>query len=275
MANNNVDWTFIPKRAPWWGGFYERLVGLVKTTLKKVLGRAFVTLDEMNTFLCEIECVLNNRPLTYVYGDDKDALALTPAHLLHGRLLNTLPHVIPDSDEIMDPTNETRATLTKRSTILGEIQRSFWIKWEHEYLTALRERHDRVRTGKLTNTIKPGDVVLVHADMKKRLMWDLAVVESLITGNDGIARAANIRTKNGRTNRPITKLYPLEVQNRDNCEQSSEKTVHASDKTRDNIDNSGTLTTKTVTDNSKNRRPTRESAKRTLLKILNWLSGSD
>ena len=58
---------------------------------------------------------------------------------------------------------------------------------------------------------KPGDIVLVHADNKKRLYWDLAVVESLIIGSDGLARVANIKTRSGRTNRPIRKLYPLET----------------------------------------------------------------
>ena len=41
--------------------------------------------------------------------------------------------------------------------------------------------------------------------------WKLAVVESLVAGNDGLVRSANIRTKNGITNRPVLKLYPLEV----------------------------------------------------------------
>ena len=122
----------------------------------------------------------------------------------------------------MDPTYETRETLTKRSDILGKLYERFWSQWGHEYLTALRESHARAKTGHmLTNKIKPGDVVLVHSDIKKRLMWDMAVVESLIIGNDGIARAANIRTKNGKTNRPITKLYPLEV----NSDQIEEENV--------------------------------------------------
>jgi hypothetical protein len=30
MANHNVDWTFDRKRAPWWGGFFERLIGMTK-----------------------------------------------------------------------------------------------------------------------------------------------------------------------------------------------------------------------------------------------------
>ena len=48
--------------------FYERLVKAVKTPLRKVLGKALVSLIEMQTLVVEIENVVNNRPLTPV-GD--------------------------------------------------------------------------------------------------------------------------------------------------------------------------------------------------------------
>ena len=44
-----------------------------------------------------------------------------------------------------------------------------------------------------------------------RTRWHLAVIEELIEGLDGFTRAAKIRTKTGKTNRPIAKLYPFEV----------------------------------------------------------------
>jgi hypothetical protein len=75
-------------------------------------------------------------------------------------------------------------------------------------LTQLREVHKS--TGNNNQSVKVGDVVLIHND-NPRIQWRMAVVESLITGADGLVRAVNIRTSNGRTNRPITKLYPLEV----------------------------------------------------------------
>ena len=69
MANRSVQWTFIPKRAPWFGGFYERLIGMTKNVLKKTLGRSLVTLNELNTLVVEVEAVINDRPITYVPSD--------------------------------------------------------------------------------------------------------------------------------------------------------------------------------------------------------------
>ena len=37
LGRRGVSWQFIPKRASWYGGFWERLVGLTKMTIKKVL----------------------------------------------------------------------------------------------------------------------------------------------------------------------------------------------------------------------------------------------
>ncbi|XP_070567292.1 uncharacterized protein [Ptychodera flava] len=100
FANCRVEWTFIPKRAPWFGGFWERLIGLTKTALKKVLGRSFVSVDELQTVLAEIEATLNDRPLTYLSNDPNDLSPLTPSHLLHGRLITTLPYYSIDEDEL-------------------------------------------------------------------------------------------------------------------------------------------------------------------------------
>ena len=51
---------------------------------------------------------------------------------------------------------------------------------------------------------------MIH-DEGPRINWRLAVVRNLRMGGDGLVRAADIQTSTGRTNRPITKLYPLEV----------------------------------------------------------------
>ena len=91
---------------------------------------------------------------------------------------------------------------------MAVILQRFWKRWRHEYLTSLREYHRS--SGDNKQTIKRGDVVLVHDD-GPRSSRRLAVVEDLIKGGDDLIRAAKIRTSTGHTNRPICKLYPLEL----------------------------------------------------------------
>ena len=48
LANHNITWKFITERAPWWGGFYERLVGLVKRCLKNTIGKAYLNMIKLS-----------------------------------------------------------------------------------------------------------------------------------------------------------------------------------------------------------------------------------
>ena len=66
LTNNRVTWRFIVDRAPWWGGFWERMIKTVKQSLKKAIGRTTLTYDELNTILIEVESIVNARPITYV-----------------------------------------------------------------------------------------------------------------------------------------------------------------------------------------------------------------
>lgn len=86
------------ERAPWWGGLFERMVGLTKRCLRKMIGRAKLTYDELLTAIVEVEMILNSRPLTYVSPDDIEE-PLTPAHFLTGRRLLSLPDTLCHSDE--------------------------------------------------------------------------------------------------------------------------------------------------------------------------------
>lgn len=76
------SWKFSIPLAPWYGGWWERLVRSTKSSLRKSLGRELVTRSELETILYEIEACLNSRPLTYV---DEQIGPLTPSHFLLGR----------------------------------------------------------------------------------------------------------------------------------------------------------------------------------------------
>jgi len=47
LTRKGTEWRFIPKHAPWFGGFWEQLIGLTKTSLKKTLGRTYATLESL------------------------------------------------------------------------------------------------------------------------------------------------------------------------------------------------------------------------------------
>ena len=60
LINEQIKWKFNLSRAPWWGGQFERMVGLVKQSLFKTTGRANLTKQELEEILPDTEIVLNN-----------------------------------------------------------------------------------------------------------------------------------------------------------------------------------------------------------------------
>ncbi|GFW08691.1 integrase catalytic domain-containing protein [Trichonephila clavipes] len=74
-----ITWKFIPPTAAWLGGFWERLVRTVKELLRRTLGKAIFTYEELLTILCKCEKVVNSRPLTYLSEDMQDLTLITPA----------------------------------------------------------------------------------------------------------------------------------------------------------------------------------------------------
>ena len=79
------------EKAPWWDGFYERLLQSVRTPLKKLFAKAMLDAEQLTTVLAEIEAQLNSRPLTYLGADPDDYSVITPAQILIGRNLQACP----------------------------------------------------------------------------------------------------------------------------------------------------------------------------------------
>ena len=139
LGRHNVTWRFIPKRAPWYGGFWERMVGLTKQAIKKTLGRAFVTLQQLETIVIEIEAILNDRPLTYISTDLSDPEPLTPSHLLFGKRIRQVLHPLNDPEELKDPTYVSDSAMREKVNKHTAMMEKFWNRWRTEYLTSLRE----------------------------------------------------------------------------------------------------------------------------------------
>lgn len=185
-------------------------MGTVKRCLKKVVGKARLDYDELQTILIEVESIVNSRPLTYVY-DELESEPLTPSHLLYGRRLAVLP-------DKRDPEHVDRnVNFSKRYRYLVSKISHFWNRWHQEYLVDLREQH-KIVEGR-TSSIKIGDMALLKEDNVKRQLWKMGMVERLIVGKDNQVRGAKVRTisrdKPQFLFRPLQKLYPLEVRDGD------------------------------------------------------------
>ncbi|GFY23933.1 bel12-ag transposon polyprotein [Trichonephila clavipes] len=52
---HEIRWKFNPPSSPWFGGFWERLIGILKDLLRKNLGRSCLSYEELQTLVCECE----------------------------------------------------------------------------------------------------------------------------------------------------------------------------------------------------------------------------
>ena len=210
---NSIEKSNILPATPWWGGVYERLVRSVKQPLKKILGKAKLNYEEMETILLEVERIINTRPLTYLYEDDISE-PLTPSHLLTGRNISARPIKYIEKEE------NNAESLSKRIKYIHTLINNYWKKFNHNYLAELREHHmyDSKRKTSVENKLKIDDIVVIKEDsIRPRNSWRLGRVDSLITGRDGFIRGANLSTLSNQGSksiwsRPLQKIIPLEVQ---------------------------------------------------------------
>ena len=204
FQSKTIEWRFIVDRAPWWGGFWERLIRNVKLLLKKNFRKVFLTYDELRTVLVQIEGVVNSRPITYVYSEVNEPEPLTPNDLLLGRRST----VIPSLNNVGEVAS-TRSELVGLANHKKLIVYNFWKRWHHEYLNELRRSTENKRVQESFPEV--GQVCLVVEDNVPRSFWKLAVIIELHPGIDGVVRAVTLRTKSGTIKRPVQRLVLLEV----------------------------------------------------------------
>ena len=212
IASHNIAWHYIVEKAPWWGGFYERLVQSVKQILKKVCGRALLSYDELFTVITECEAVINSRPLTYIYDDDLEG-ALTPSHFLVQKRLTSVKTTVTATELT------TRGEFSKRYRHRQTLTDHFWRRFYNEYLKDLREHYRSFAKPNDVGCISVGDFVIIE-DAGPRCFWKFGRVLNTISGRDNMYRAAEVetytKTKKGDVvkqvlRRPIQCLFPMEV----------------------------------------------------------------
>ena len=214
------------------GGFYERLVGLVKRALRKSIGRRMLTLVQLQTLLKEAEAGVNSRPLVYLGDDINSNVALTPGHFL---TLNPKVGIPVSEDEVHYPNyNPCETSAEKLLAIWKKGQKVlnlFWKLWRDEYLLSLRERlQTHLKMSRIQSPSEPtiGDIVLIK-DETSRGCWKIGKVVHLFKSRDGQTRSARVRLSPARVlNRPLNLLYPIEVSNsnhEENLKEDKQKNI--------------------------------------------------
>ncbi|GFU31946.1 integrase catalytic domain-containing protein [Trichonephila clavipes] len=176
-----IKWKFNPPSASWWGGFWERMIQMIKKFLRKMLGRASLYYEELNTVLCECEHVINSRPLTYISEDVNNLSPLTPAMFLQEI----------ETSDVTDKYCLDHQEINKRIRHVQPIRKQLRKRFRIEYLGQLREQTQHHRK---LRPLTVGEVVVVENSLKNRNLWSLARVIQLIPGKDGHVRVAGVRT---------------------------------------------------------------------------------
>ena len=208
---------------------FERMVRSTKRCLRKMIGQARFSFDELLTAVTEVEAIVNSRPLSYVTSDDIDE-PLTPSHLLIGRRVLSLPDDLSYQGEItVSDFKVTPTSLSRRVKHLNGVLNQFWRRWRNEYLLELRDAHRNRRGASTKAPIAIGDLVLIHDESQPRGFWRLAKVEDTIVGKDGQIRGAKLRVsaRGGQSTslqRPLSLLYPLEINCYDDDSESTSDT---------------------------------------------------
>lgn len=214
VAEKGIQWMFIVELAPWMGGFYERLVGIVKRALRKSIGRKLLTLVQIQTLVKEVETVVNARPLVYVENDVNSTITLTPNHFLVLNPCTGIPQVDDNVDDEEYAPRETNSdkllTIWRKGQLLLN---EFWKIWREEYLLSLRERaQSKLRSGRVLShfTPKVGDIVLIK-DTVPRGCWKLGRIKELKVSRDKKVRSAKVQLSSGKVlGRPLNLLFPVE-----------------------------------------------------------------
>ena len=211
LESRGISFKFIPPRSPWWGAHYERLIGVLKSHLKRSVGRNLLSENELRVVLAEVACVVNERPLTFVGSEQGDLQPLTPNMIVYGHHLKTLPYTRLSEDDLEDQDFQLPESLHDLFSTAAMVRQEVTNRVYSEYIDILRERQSYDQKGS-ANPVEPksGDVVLVHSE-DPRKFWVMAVIEEVLPGPDGAIRVARIRTPTGRTMRAIKKLFPIGV----------------------------------------------------------------
>jgi hypothetical protein len=193
----DITWNFNVTRAAWWGGFFERVVRMLKEKLKISFGKCkWESEIHAISALKTIEAAINFRPLGHVSMDLQDGRPLCAADFLHFKS----PY--PLKDEIHEKHINTMNLTELKNMHRRHVSkvRKVWRIFQQGYLQELRKYHKQRASP--SHVLKERQLVLVALSGQPRIHWPKGRVTKLIYGRDkertgrSCVRAAFVRNYN-------------------------------------------------------------------------------
>ena len=147
--------------------------------------------------MCEVESILNSRPIIVVSEDSRDLEPLTPNHLLLLKSDTMMPPGVFQKEDLLS---------RRRRRQIQYLSDIFWKRWAREYLPLLQSRQ---RWLSPHCNLAVGDVVLVAAENTSRNSWPLGRIEQVFPDKKGFMRRVKFNMKSAILERPVDKLVLL------------------------------------------------------------------
>ena len=199
LLQQEVRWIFNPPAASHHGGIWERCIRTTRKILNALLNEQVLNDEGLLTLMCEVEAVINGRPITKVSEDSRDLEALSPNHLLLLRQGAVLPPGLFQRED-----NYSR----RRWRQIQYLADKFWKRWSREYIPLLQRRQ---KWNNSRRNLAVGDIVLVADETTPRSCWPLARVIEVTPGSDGFVRRVKVKTKTTVLERLVAKCVLLEA----------------------------------------------------------------
>ena len=164
------------------GGVWERQIRTVRNVLSAILQDNSTQLNDesLRTFMCEVEAIVNCRPLTVEGLNDPDALIPLSA----SQLLTMKTKVLMAPPGVFQPADQYSRKWWRR---VQHLVNEFWTRWRKEFLLTLQTRQKWTRSRR---DVQVNDIVIIKDDNLPRSSWPLGRIQRVNQSSDGRVRSA-------------------------------------------------------------------------------------
>ncbi|XP_006811382.1 uncharacterized protein LOC102802836 [Saccoglossus kowalevskii] len=193
LLRKGIDWKFNPPAGSHFGGVWERQIRTIRQILQGITKQQQLDDENLQTLLCEVEHIINSRPITKPSDDAKDDGPLTPNILLMMKGISLSPCLSETTD----------LYARKRWRQVQYMSDMFWKRWVKEYLSSLQKRQKWLKS---KPNLTVGDIVLIREETTPRCAWPLGRIIKVMPDKKGLVRRVLLKTGHNELERPYDKL---------------------------------------------------------------------